>query len=218
MKKDVIKVAMVDDHVLLRKALSSLINNSGKCKVIYEASNGKELITQLENNNFPNVVILDVNMPEMNGHETASYLQQHFPEIKVLMLTMYDSDLTLIRLLKAGVKGFMKKDIHPNELLAAIESVHEFDYYYSAQTSSKLAGLFRNNQDHQQLNKVMLTDMEIDFLKYACSELTYKEIAGNLKMNPRAIDGMRDNLFTKLDVKSRVGLAMYAIKHGVVTV
>ena len=77
MKNDVIKVAMVDDHVLLRNALSALINNSGKCKVIFEASNGKELITQLEKKNFPNVVILDVNMPEMNGHETASYLQQH---------------------------------------------------------------------------------------------------------------------------------------------
>jgi two-component system invasion response regulator UvrY len=217
MKNDFIKVAMVDDHVLLRNALSALINNSGKCKVIFEASNGKELIAQLEIKNFPNVVILDVNMPEMDGHETASHLQQHFPEIKVLMLTMYDSDLALIRLLKAGVKGFMKKDIHPNELLAAIESVHEFGYYYSAQTSSKLAGLFRNSQD-QQLDKVMLTEIEIDFLKYACSELTYKEIAGNLKMNPRAIDGMRDNLFTKLDVKSRVGLAMYAIKHGVVTI
>jgi two-component system invasion response regulator UvrY len=218
MKNDFIKVAMVDDHVLLRNALSSLINNSGKCKVIFEASNGKELVTQLENKNFPNVVILDVNMPQMDGHETAIYLQQHFPEINVLMLTMYDSDLALIRLLKAGVKGFMKKDIHPNELLSAIESVHEFGYYYSAQTSSKLAGLFRDNRDQQQLDKVMLTETEIEFLKYACSELTYKEIAGNLKMNPRAIDGMRDNLFTKLDVKSRVGLAMYAIKHGVVSI
>jgi len=218
MKNEFIKVAMVDDHILLRNALSSLINNSGRCKVIFEASNGKELIAQLERNNFPDIVILDLNMPEMDGHQTASYLQQHFPEMKVLMLTMYDSELALIRLLKAGVKGFMKKDIHPSELLAAIESVHEFGYYYSAQTSSKLAGLFRDNHEQQHLDKVMLTEGEIDFLKYACSELTYKEIAGNLKMNPRAIDGMRDNLFTKLDVKSRVGLAMYAIKHGVVRV
>jgi two-component system invasion response regulator UvrY len=218
MKNDLIKVAMIDDHILLRNALSSLINNSGKCKVIFEASNGKELITQLERNNFPDVVILDLNMPEMDGHQTALYLQQHFPEMKILMLTMYDSELALIRLLKAGVKGFMKKDIHPTELLSAIESVHEFGYYYSAQTSSKLAGLFRDKNEQQHLDKVMLTENEIDFLKYACSELTYKEIAGNLKMNPRAIDGMRDNLFTKLDVKSRVGLAIYAIRHGVVTV
>jgi DNA-binding NarL/FixJ family response regulator len=218
MKNDLIKVAMIDDHVLLRNALSSLINNSGKCKVIFEASNGKELIAQLERNNFPDVVILDLNMPEMDGHQTALYLQQHFPEMKILMLTMYDSELALIRLLKAGVKGFMKKDIHPTELLSAIESVHENGYYYSAQTSSKLAGLFRNRDEQHHIDKVMLTENEIDFLRYACSELTYKEIAGTLKMNPRAIDGMRDNLFTKLDVKSRVGLAMYAIKHGVVTI
>jgi DNA-binding NarL/FixJ family response regulator len=218
MTNDLIKVAMIDDHVLLRNALSSLINNSGKCKVIFEASNGKELIAQLERNNFPDVVILDLNMPEMDGHQIALYLQQHFPEMKILMLTMYDSELALIRLLKAGVKGFMKKDIHPTELLAAIESVHECGYYYSAQTSSKLAGLFRNRDEQHHLDKVMLTENEIDFLRYACSELTYKEIAGTLKMNPRAIDGMRDNLFTKLDVKSRVGLAMYAIKHGVVTI
>ena len=218
MKNDLIKVAMIDDHVLLRNALSSLINNSGKCKVIFEASNGKELIAQLERNNVPDVVILDLNMPEMDGHQTALYLQKHFPEMKILMLTMYDSELALIRLLKAGVKGFMKKDIHPTELLAAIESVHEYGYYYSAQTSSKLAGLFRDRDEQHHLDKVMLTENEIDFLRYACSELTYKEIAGTLKMNPRAIDGMRDNLFTKLDVKSRVGLAIYAIKHGVVTI
>lgn len=218
MKNDFIKVAMVDDHVLLRNALCLLINNSGKCKVIYEASNGLEFIKKIDKDNFPDVVILDLNMPEMNGHETASYLQQHHPEMKILMLTMYDSELALIRLLKAGVKGFMKKDIHPTELLFAIQSVHDFGYYYSAQTSSKLAGLFRDNQENQLLDKVMLTDTEIEFLKNVCSELTYKEIAVTLKMNPRAIDGMRDNLFTRLDVKSRVGLAMYAIKHGVVTV
>jgi len=218
MQNELIKVAMVDDHVLLRNALSSLINNSGKCKVIFEASNGKELINKIDNGNYPDVVILDLNMPEMNGHETASYLQQHHPNMKILMLTMYDSELVLIRLLKAGVKGFMKKDIHPSELLFAIQSVHDFGYYYSAQTSSKLAGLFRDNQEYQLLDKVMLSEIEIDFLKYACSELTYKEIAVKLNLNPRAIDGMRDNLFTRLDVKSRVGLAMYSIRHGVVSV
>lgn len=218
MKKELIKVAMVDDHILLRNALASLINNTDNCSVVIECSNGKELISKLKNPTPLDLVILDLNMPEMDGHQTALYLQKNHPEIKVIMLTMYDSELALIRLLKAGVKGFMKKDIHPTELMHAIQSVHEQGYYYSAQTSSKLAGLFRDEESAHAIDKILLSDQEIEFLKFVCSELTYKEVAVQLKMNPRAIDGMRDNLFTKLDVKSRVGLAIYAIKHGIVSI
>lgn len=218
MKKELIKVAMVDDHILLRNALAALINNSDNCLVVIECSNGKELISKIKTSTQPDLVILDLNMPEMDGHQTALYLQKNHPEIKVIMLTMYDSELALIRLLKAGVKGFMKKDIHPTELMHAIQSVHEQGYYYSAQTSSKLAGLFRDEQSAHAIDKILLSDQEIEFLKFVCSELTYKEVAVQLKMNPRAIDGMRDNLFTRLDVKSRVGLAMYAIKHGIVSI
>lgn len=218
MKKELIKVAMADDHILLRNALASLINNSGDCSVVFECSNGNELISKVKTGTHPDVVILDLNMPEMDGHQTALYLQKNYPEIKILMLTMYDSELALIRLLKAGVKGFMKKDIHPTELMHAIQSVHTHGYYYSAQTSSKLASLFRDETTSQSIDKILLSEIELEFLKHVCSELTYKEIAVELKMNPRAIDGMRDNLFTKLDVKSRVGLAMYAIKNGIVAV
>lgn len=216
MKQALIKIAMVDDHVLLRNALSSLINNTGKCSVLYEVSNGKELIEKLHSSAQPDIVILDLNMPEMNGQETAEYLQKNHPEIKVLMLTMYDSELALIRLLKAGVKGFMKKDIHPSELLSAIESVHQHGYYYSSHTSSKLANLFIDSDDKSKsFERILMSELELTFMKLVCSEMTYKEIASELKMNPRAIDGMRDTLFTRLDVKSRVGLAMYSIKHGI---
>ena len=216
MKQVLIKIAMVDDHVLLRNALSSLINNTGKCSVLYEVSNGKELIEKLHSSAQPDIVILDLNMPEMNGQETAEYLQKNHPEIKVLMLTMYDSELALIRLLKAGVKGFMKKDIHPSELLSAIESVHQHGYYYSSHTSSKLASLFIDSDDKSKsFERILMSELELTFMKLVCSEITYKEIASELKMNPRAIDGMRDTLFTRLDVKSRVGLAMYSIKHGI---
>jgi len=186
MKKEMIKVVMADDHILLRNALASLINNSDSCKVIAEASNGKELIDAISKENYPDVAIIDLNMPIMDGHDTAAYLQKNHPTIKVLMLTMYDSELALIRLLKAGVKGFMKKDIHPKELLQAIQSVHENGYYYSAHTSSKLAGLFRDQDDTPILEKITLSDGEIEFLKHVCSEQTYKEIAYELGMNPRS--------------------------------
>lgn len=215
--KNLIKVCLVDDHVLLRNALAVLLDKSGSCQVIMQASNGKELIDMLPKNTKPDVILLDMNMPIMDGHQTSIWLKNNYPEIKVLMLTMYDSEIALIRLLQAGVVGFMKKDVHPNEMINAIHLVLNQGFYYSSNTSSKLAGLFREANDTSfLLHKVMFDATEIEFLKLVCTELTYKEIAIQMKLNPRSIDTIRDSLFTRLDVKSRVGLAMYAIRHGIV--
>jgi two-component system invasion response regulator UvrY len=212
-----ITVALADDHILLRNALANLINNFGDCKVIAQASTGQELINLIQNGKVPNVAILDLNMPEGNGYETARWLRDNFPDVQVLMLTMFDSDLALIRLLQAGVKGFLKKDIHPSELKFAIRSVAESGYYYSHNATGKLVNLFRRGKETSAIHKAVLSDIEILFLKCCATELTYKEIAIDMNLNPRTVDNLRDNLFAKLDVKSRVGLAMYAIKHGVAT-
>lgn len=220
MEKDnpVIKVAMADDHVLLRNALASLIDSFGDCQVIHQSGTGKELTEKIRAGKMPDVVLLDLNMPGMNGFETAQWLQQHFPDLPVLMLTMYDSELTLIQLLQAGVKGFLKKDIHPSELKFALHSVVESGFYYSNHTTGKLVNLFRSSPDNSMaVYRSILNDQELQFLKLACSDLTYKEIARQMGLNPRSVDTLRDQLFVKLDVKSRVGLAMVAIKHGVVT-
>lgn len=209
---------MADDHILLRNALSALIDSFGDCKVIQQCSTGKELIEVIGKGELPDVVLLDQNMPEMNGFETAAWLQKHFPEINVLMLTMYDSELSMIKLLQNGVKGFLKKDITPAELKFAIHSVMQSGYYYSTHSTGKLVNLFRNKRDtSQSLQKAMLSDQEIEFLKLACTDLTYKEVAQKMRLNPRSVDTLRDQLFIKLDVKSRVGLAMVAIRHGLVT-
>jgi len=130
-KDNSIKVALADDHVLLRTALATLISNFDNCEAIIQVSNGKELIKEISEKKIPDVVLLDLNMPEMNGFETAIWLRDNHPGINVLMLTMYDSELSLIRLLQAGVKGFLKKDVHPRELQFAIHSVVENGYYYS---------------------------------------------------------------------------------------
>jgi two-component system, NarL family, invasion response regulator UvrY len=214
-----IKVALADDHVLLRNALASLINNFEDCSVIIQASNGHELIEQLNKNLLPEVALIDLNMPRMDGIETAGWLQQNFPDIQVLMLTMYDSELALIRLLKAGVKGFLKKDTHPDELRFAIQSVVHSGFYYSHSATGKLVNLFRKQTDNHgiSLEKSLLSETDIRFLQLACTEMTYKEIAQQMNLNPRAVDNLRDSLFQKLTIKSRVGLAMYAIRHGLVT-
>jgi len=211
-----IKVALADDHKLLRNALAAMINSYGDCEVIIEANTGRELCELVEIKQ-PDVAILDFNMPEMNGYECSEWLKNKYPGVHVLILSMYDTELMLIKMLQSGVKGFMKKDIHPTELHKAIHSVVEDGYYYSAYTSTKLAGFFRNSAETPIWNKIM-TEQEITFMKLVCTELTYKEIAQELGLNPRTVDAIRDSLFEKLDVKSRVGLAMYAIRHGLVTI
>jgi two-component system, NarL family, invasion response regulator UvrY len=214
----IIRIGLADDHVLLRTALATLIDGFGDCKVVLEADNGKQFISRL-NEILPDVAILDLNMPVMDGFDTAKFLQVNFPNIHVLMLTMYDAELSLIRLLQSGVKGFLKKDVTPNELKFAIHSVVQTGYYYSNYTTGKLVSLFRQtNNGKNNLQNALLTEQELDFLKLICSDLTYKEVAQRMSLNPRSVDNLRDQLFTKLDVKSRVGLAMVAIRNGIVTV
>ena len=212
------KIILADDHVLLRDALVTLINSFAECKVIAVASNGKELVQCFEKGLVPNMVVLDLNMPVMDGYETAQWLQEKYPDIRILILTMYDSEIALIRLLQMGVRGFLKKDIHPNELKNALLSVAEDGYYYSHNTTGKLAVFFqKNHNNNSSLEKALLTKTDIEFLKLASTDMTYKEIAHVMNITPRAIDGYRDGLFDKLDVKSRVGLAIYAVKNGIVT-
>jgi DNA-binding NarL/FixJ family response regulator len=213
-----ITIGLADDHVLLRNALASLINGFEGFKVIMQASTGREFITEIKKGKVPDIAILDLSMPEMDGYQTARWLRDNYAEISVLMLTMYDSEPTLIRLLQSGVKGFLKKDIHPSELRFALHSVMQYGYYYSSHTTGKLANLFREKpRQNSALSRALLTEQEMQFLNLACSELTYKEIAQRMNLNPRSVDTLRDHLFNKLDVKSRVGLAIYSLKHGIVT-
>lgn len=211
--KPTIKIALADDHQLLRSALATLIDSFGDCHVAWQANNGHDLIEQLKNGHRPDVALLDLNMPTMDGYETACWFKEHCPETQVLMLTMYDAEPIMIRLLQAGVRGFLKKDVHPSELRFAIQSVITQGYYYSHNTTGKLVNLFRNSVD-TPIHKNMLNEQEISFLKLASTDLTYKEIAGKMNLNPRSVDNLRDHLFEKLDVKSRVGLAMYTIRQG----
>lgn len=212
------KIILADDHILLRDALATLIGSFEEFEVIAVAGNGEELVRSINDGHIPDLVLLDLNMPKMDGYETACWIQEKHPAINMLILTMYDSEIALIRLLQIGVKGFLKKDIHPSELRRALISVAENGYYYSHNTTGKLASLFQKNHSSQSsIEKAMLTEKEIEFLKLASTDLTYKEIAHKLSITPRAIDSYRDALFDKLDVKSRVGLAIYAVKNGIVT-
>jgi len=212
------KLLLADDHILLRDALANLINNFEEFTVIASAGNGIEVIEAVEKGLMPDILVMDLNMPKMDGYETAKWMVKQHPEVKIVILTMYDSEIALIRLLKEGINGFLKKDIHPSELKNALLTIAAGEYYYSNHTTVKIASLFHKNAaNHSALEKAILNDKEIEFLKLASTEMTYKEIALALQLTPRHIDSYRDALFLKLDVKSRVGLVIYAVKNGIVT-
>jgi DNA-binding NarL/FixJ family response regulator len=212
------KLILADDHIVLRDALANLITKFDGFSVTAVAGNGKEVIQFIENGTVADMVLMDLNMPEMDGYEAAKWLVKNRPDIKIVILTMYDSEIALIRLLQAGVNGFLKKDIHPAELKNALLTVADGDFYYSNHSTVKLASLFRKNAYNQSnLEKSILNDAEIEFLKLASTEMTYKEIAKTMNLSPRHIDSYRDSLFIKLDVKSRVGLVIYAVKNGIIT-
>jgi two-component system invasion response regulator UvrY len=217
MKDQTIKIAMADDHVLLRDALAVVINGFEHCRVILLADNGRDLLDRMQQDNRPDLVILDLNMPEMDGYETAKRLRVNHPEIYVLVLTMYDSEISLLRMLQAGARGFLKKDIHPSELQHAIQSVMAAGYFYSQHSAGKLVNIFKKDLSASPTERFGLSENELTFLKLASTDMTYKEIATIMEISPRTVDNYRDSLFIKLNVKSRVGLAIYAIKSGVVT-
>lgn len=211
-------IILADDHILLRDALVNLINTFPEFTVIKVAADGTEVVKEIQAGTVPDMVVLDLAMPKMDGFETAAWLKMNHPQVRIVVLTMYDSEIALIRLLQVGVRAFLKKDIHPTDLKIALLSVASDGYFYSHQTTAKLGSLFeKSNDNHHSVDKSLLTDKEIKFIKYACSELTYKEIAMEMKLTPRIIDNYRDSLFDKLNVKSRVGLALYAVKNGVVS-
>ena len=209
-------LVLTDDHVLLRAGLAGVVKNLGH-NVIFEASNGKDFINKLGKGESPDLVLMDINMPEMDGFEATQWLKENYPEIKVLALSMYDNDATIIRMLKCGARGYILKDSEPEVLKSAIESIINTGYYYSDLVNSKLINVINHIGDKGSdiNNLITITDREIEFLKYCCTEMTYKEIADKMIVSPRTVDNYRDNLFEKLDVKTRVGLVMYAIKNRI---
>lgn len=212
-----ITVAIADDHSLLRSALAKLINTFEGYSIIIEADNGKDLRTKILQQVVPDIVMLDVNMPEMDGFETTQWLHKSYPQVKVLALSMFSDEKTIIKMFRVGAKGYLLKNTDPEELKRALDSLIDKNVYLSEYVSGKLvSGL------HQDMNEpvkeIILNEKEKEFLRWTCTELAYKDIAGKMFVSPRTVDDYRQSLFNKLKVHSRVGLVMYAIRNGIVEV
>lgn len=211
------KIALADDHVLLRKGLAGLVTDLGY-SVVLESDNGQELIEKIKTGIVPDLVLMDINMPVMDGYETTKWLASNKLDIRVLALSMYDDESAILKMLRSGARGYILKDSEPGELRSALEAVLNKGYYYSELVTGKLIHSIHQSEDDTDNKLQKLNDRELEFLKLACSELTYKEIAAQMHLSPRTIDGYRDSLFEKLEIKTRTGLAIYAIKNGLVKI
>lgn len=209
-----IKVVLVDDHALLRSGLAGIVAELGY-QVLYECDNGRHLINQFETREKPDLVLMDINMPEMNGFETTLWLKKNHPLINVIALSMIDDERSIIRMIRNGAQGYILKDIKPIELKTAIEAVTTAGYYYSDLVTGNLVHTAKNSEDTDPIKEHHLKTKDLEFLKLACTEMTYKQIAEKMCLSPRTIDGYRDELFAELGVKSRVGLVLFAIRNGI---
>lgn len=213
-------VALVDDHELLRTGLAGIINSFEGFKVVMEANNGLQFIEHVKTKTPPDIVLLDITMPLMDGYETSSWIKINLPKVKVLVLSMLENDTAIIRMLKNGARGYILKDSKPKVFKDALDSIRDSGYFINELVSNKLMHYINHEEvfdsDTFALNN--LSENEVTFLKWICTEKTYKEIADEMCLSPRTIDTYRDNLFKKLDVKTRVGLAIFAIKNSIVNI
>ncbi len=214
-----VTIALVDDHRLLRTGLAELINSFPGYQVVLEAGNGRELIEKLDPTQPPDVVLLDINMPEMDGYATADWLRQNHPGVRILALSMDDQETSIIRMLRCGASGYVLKDAETKEFRTALDTLMDKGYYYSDLVTNTLKNSLQAPAPGPAApteQPVALNAREMEFLKWACTELTYKEIADRMCLSARTIDGYREDLFAKLVVRSRVGLVLYAIRRGLV--
>ena len=205
-------IVIVDDHLLIAKAISSVINQFKVYNVLYEVENGKELTYKFKvEKNIPDIVLLDISMPVMDGFETAAWLKQNHPAVKIIVLTMQGDDASLVKMIRAGAISYLNKNVHPTELQKALDTVCEKGTYYPDWATSRILYALANNENEQT---VKLTEREIEFLRYSCTEMTYNEIGEKMFCSGRTIESYRDSLFEKLSVKTRTALALYAVKIG----
>ena len=218
MTNKLIHILIVDDHQIIVDGLKMLLDNETNIVVEGTANNGREALTFLENS-FVDVVLMDIEMPVLNGFDATAIITKKHPEIKVIALTTYDEKSIINEMLNAGAKGYLLKNITREILVEAINVVVEGKQYLGSDILLALAkktNLSKKTELAQALNFSLLTNREVEVLKNIANGLTNKEIAGKLFISYKTVDTHRANIMSKLDIHSVVGLVKYAIKNGLI--
>jgi DNA-binding NarL/FixJ family response regulator len=209
-----IKVGIVDDHQIFVKSIALLLETIGHYDIVLEAFNGKEMIKSLENlSDLPDIILLDVNMPIMNGVEAADFLHHSYPFIRIVALSLNADDESVISMFKSGCLAYLVKNCSPKELDTCLQEVFKQGIYYQG---CNLKGLEQGQQKNNLVPPIQLTEREKEFLILACSDLTYSHIAQKMGIAERTVDMYRGKVFVKLGVQSRTSMALEAIRHKLV--
>jgi len=217
MDADRIDIAIVDDHTLFRQGLVSLLTDSGKINVIFDAENGQDMIQKLPRYPLPEVILMDITMPRMDGYESTLWIKANHPQIKVLALSMFEEDKPIIGMLKSGAGGYMLKQSRASDLIDAITGIAKQSFYINELVSGKLLRNIQNNQ-LVKAQQIEVNANELKFLELCCSDLTYKQIADMMNLSPHTIDNYREALFQKFETKSRTGLVIAALKQDLIKI
>ncbi len=212
MNHPIIRIAMADDQEVVRSGIMSLVISDPCHQVVLTASNGKELIDRLgQLTELPDICLLDINMPVMNGYSTVAALKKQYPTIKCLVLSIFETEYSIISMIKNGARGYLTKTCTTIELLDAIKTVYNTGYYYSNVASKKVFNIVEKTDIHTNL-----TEKEIQFLTLCCSELSFEKIADQMNVSKRTVDDYQTRLSHKLQVHNRIGLVLCAISAGLV--
>ncbi len=212
-----IKIAIADDYKIFREGLKVGLSADDSLEVMLEADNGEELLKGLESNS-PDVIIMDLKMPIMDGMEATKEVRKKFPSIKVLVVSMYEDDKFIIHLMENGANGYLLKNAEPDEIRRSIYSVHENGYYFNDLVNKALLKklVLKNNLKPSFNQNIDLTEREQEVLKMICEEKTAAEIAKEIFLSPRSVEGIRQRLIEKIGVRNTAGLVMFAVKNGIV--
>jgi two-component system invasion response regulator UvrY len=215
------EVALVDDHHMMRAGLAAMVNAMGAYRVSIEAANGRELIANLSDASAePAIAIVDLHMPVMDGYETIAWLCANRPAILPLALTFDPSDDAMVRAVRVGARGFVRKSARPTLLRTALDSLVLTGYYHSEEVHDGLTrspGLRTREERERERVLAEITPREMEFLQLVCApeEFTYDRIAERMGVHRSTVDKFRESLFDKFGIKSKTGLVLFAVRHGV---